>query len=58
VIPEAYLAASADVGFHPKASQGNSEKRLLGGELPHQIHAVAIGQGEVADKHIELLLFA
>src|SRR5262249_49152473 len=53
-----YLAASPDVGFHPKAGKSDSEERLLGGELPHQIDTVAIGQGEVADKHVELLLFA
>ena len=58
VMLKTHLATLADILFHPETGQGNSEERLLGGELPHQIDAVAIGQGEVANKHVELLLFA
>ena len=58
VMLESCLVAFTDIVFHPETGESNSQKRLRGVELLHQINSIAIRQSQVADEHVELFLRA
>src|SRR6266853_569821 len=58
VMLESCLVAFADIVFHPETGESNSQERLHGVELLHQIDSTSIGQSQIADEHVKLLLRA
>src|SRR6266852_8975973 len=53
---EASFAALPDIALHSETGESNSEKWSLGVQRLYQIDSAAIGQTEIADKHIKFLL--
>src|SRR5947208_1513049 len=51
---EANVVTPADILFHSKPSQRNSEKRTATMETRHEVNATPIGQANVADQDIKL----
>src|SRR6266487_5055873 len=57
VMLESCLVAFADIVFHPETGESDREVRFRG-ELLHQMDSIAIGQSQIADEHVKLLLRA
>src|SRR5439155_23455365 len=53
---ESCLVAPTNIVFHSETRESDPQKRLLGVELLYQIDSIAIGQSQVADEHIKLLV--
>src|SRR5438094_8066207 len=57
VMLESRLVAFTNIVFHPETGEGDRQKRFRS-ELLHQMDSIAIGQSQIADQHVKLLLRA
>ena len=58
VMFEAGLVTLTNIVFHSETRKSDSEDRSLGTQLFHQIDSAAVGQAEIANKHIKFPLGA
>ena len=53
MLGEARFETFVDIGIHAETTDRDSTDGAHGAEIPKQVHAVAVGQTDIADEQVE-----